>query len=90
MTDDPIKKIFDSYTPELSPDADFMAALRRRLDTVEELRAELAAERRRSRRALVWATLAGMVAGAVLMACCPPLPLSAPSPLRTPPRPGGC
>jgi len=71
--DDRLRQIFDDYRPELGPDADFMARIGRSLDTVESLRTALADARRRNRRALVWATLAGMVAGALLTAAVPGL-----------------
>ncbi len=73
ITDDPLRNLFDGFEPDLGPDEPFMAALRRRLDLVESLRAEVEAGRRRSRRSMVWATLAGMVVGALLVTLFPGL-----------------
>jgi len=65
MQDDDIKKLFDSFSPGLSSDFDFMKRLERNLDAIEIIKSSNAAFNRRQRRAAFIAAVAGFVAGVV-------------------------
>lgn len=66
MEDNQIKDLFSNFDPELSSGPLFISRLRHRLDAVELVRERIAAERRRSRRAILIAAISGIVAGMLM------------------------
>ncbi len=71
MEDDKIKDIFKDFNPELSPDNQFLQRLERNIEIAEEIKRQNAAFHKNSRRAVVYAALAGFVTGALLMLLLP-------------------
>ena len=69
----PLNDIFDNYRPRLSPSADFMEGLNRRLDAVRLIKEHNAAHRRRCHRAVVIAAIAGIATGIIISAFLPGL-----------------
>ncbi len=63
MEDNDIKSLFAGFKPDMGPDFDFMARLEQRLDSVEFVKQQTAQVKARCRRAVVFAALAGFVAG---------------------------
>lgn len=57
--------MFRDFDPELSPGTTFMARLSRSLDALELVKRQQLAERRRNRRAVAIAAVAGFAAGVV-------------------------
>ncbi len=66
MEEDKLKDIFKDFNPDLSSDSDFMSRLERSMEAVEIVKRQNAETHRRSKRAVVWAALAGFVAGVVM------------------------
>ncbi len=66
MDDKNLKDLFSGFDPEISSDNLFMSRLQRSLDSVEIVKQHTEAVARRQRRAVVWATFAGFVAGVVM------------------------
>lgn len=66
--DDKLREIFADYKPDLGDSAAFMDSLQRQLEAVEYLRQMQKAEARHCRRVTLAALLAGIVAGAAMMA----------------------
>lgn len=58
-----IRDLFAAFNPPLSSDSRFMDSLGRKLETLDSVRAETALQKRRSRRALAIAAMAGFIAG---------------------------
>ncbi len=71
MENDKLKELFAGFKPEISDSADFMARFNRNLQLAETARKKIEAERRRSRRAVVIAAMAGFAGGAVSALCFP-------------------
>ena len=71
--DDELKILFDNFEPLISSDERFMLNLQQRLDTIDLLHREIAAARRRNRRAVGLAALAGFVAGVLTCLLLPSL-----------------
>lgn len=71
IEDKGIGTLFADYRPDLTSDFVFMQRLERNLDAVEIVRERNEATRRRGRRALVAAALAGFVVGALLTLAVP-------------------
>ncbi len=71
--DDELKALFSNFNPHISSDKRFMTRLQSRLDTIDRLNHEIAAMRRRNRRAVVLAALAGFVAGVLTCLLLPSL-----------------
>lgn len=70
--DNLIKEQFSDFEPELSmSDSDFIASIRRNMRVIATLRSDVRRTRRRCRRALALAALAGMICG-VLFSCISP------------------
>ncbi len=67
MEDDKIRDLFSAFDPGLSSDIRFMDKLQRNIEAVDEVRRQVATNRRRNRIALAAAVLSGFVAGVVLM-----------------------
>lgn len=65
MEEDKLTLLFRDFDPELSPDAPFIDRLGRSLDAVELVKRQQLAERRRNKRAVLVAAVAGFVAGVV-------------------------
>jgi len=65
MNDKSLEKIFSDYQPSLNSDADFMAALETRLDTVEFIRKYQEAQVNRYRKAMIATCAVGFVLGVV-------------------------
>ena len=63
MDDEKVKSLFAGFNPELSDSDAFMARVTRGLDAVEIVRERYAEVQRRQRRALVAATLIGVLVG---------------------------
>ena len=63
MEEDKLKDIFNKFEPELSPDYLFMNRLRGSLESVEMIKERHQAMKRKSRRAVVIATIAGFIVG---------------------------
>lgn len=63
MEDNDIKSLFAGYKPDMGSDFDFMDRLEQRLDSVEFVKQQTAQVKARCRRAVVFAALAGFVAG---------------------------
>ena len=73
MDDDKLKDIFAGFNPEISDSADFMAGLNRHLELAELARQRLEAARRRSKRAVIIAAIAGFGGGVMSALCYPAL-----------------
>lgn len=71
--DDELKALFSNFNPHISFDKRFMTRLQRRLDTIDRLNHEMVTMRRRNRRAVVLAALAGFVAGVLTCMLLPSL-----------------
>lgn len=71
MEEDKLKSLFDSYSPNLSPDGQFLSRLQHNLEAVEFVRQRQAALRRRHRVALAAAVAAGFVVGVVFASFLP-------------------
>lgn len=71
--DDELKALFSNFNPHISSDKRFMTRLQRRLDTIDRLNHEMVTMRRRNRRAVVLAALAGFVAGVLTCMLLPSL-----------------
>lgn len=65
MEDDKLKELFDNYNPELSSGMRFMERVERNLDSVESLMTRNAAMRKRYRKAVFAAAIAGFVVGMI-------------------------
>ncbi|MDE7463344.1 MAG: hypothetical protein K2M88_09315 [Muribaculaceae bacterium] len=63
MEEDKLKDIFNKFEPELSPDYLFMNRLRGSLESVEMIKERHQAMKRKSRRAVVIAAIAGFIVG---------------------------
>ncbi len=66
MDDEKIKDIFRDFKPELSSDFQFMSRLEQNLNAVEIARQQNSDLRRQCRRAVVLASICGIVAGLIL------------------------
>ncbi|MDE6223303.1 MAG: hypothetical protein K2M49_06380 [Muribaculaceae bacterium] len=73
MDDDKLKDIFAGFNPEISDSADFMASLNRHLELAELARQRIEAARRRSKRAVIIAAIAGFGGGVMSALCYPAL-----------------
>ena len=73
MNDDKLKDIFAGFNPEISDSADFMSRLNRTLELAEIARQRIEAARRRSKRAVVIAAIAGFGGGVMSTLCYPTL-----------------
>ena len=73
MEDDKLTELFADFKPEISDSADFMARFSRNLELAEIARKQIEASRRRSRRAVVIAALAGFAGGVMSTICYPAL-----------------
>ncbi len=71
MEQDDIKKIFDDFAPELDSDENFMAIFQRNINAAELIRRHSILMRRRNKRALVIASLAGFVIGVLFSLALP-------------------
>lgn len=71
--DDELKALFSNFNPLMSSDKRFITRLQRRLDTIDRLNHEMVTMRRRNRRAVILATLAGFVAGVLTCLLLPSL-----------------
>ena len=71
MEQDDIKKIFDDFAPELDSDENFMAIFQRNINAAELIRRHSILMRRRNKRALVFASLAGFVIGVLFSLALP-------------------
>ena len=63
MEDDKLKKLFAGFDPEMASDACFMSGLRKSMEAVEIVRQHSMAMRRKNRKAVVIAAVAGFVSG---------------------------
>lgn len=63
-----LEDIFNAYHPDMGDGTEFMAALQRRLEAAEYLRAMREAERRHCHRMVLAALLAGLALGGMLVA----------------------
>lgn len=63
VQDNELKALFSNFDPTLSSHKRFIINLHRRLETIELLHREMASIRRKNRRAVVMAAIAGFVAG---------------------------
>ena len=63
MEDDKIKDLFAGFEPKIGSDSRFMDRLQARLDAVEEVKKQFAAERARNRKSLIVAIVVGFLAG---------------------------
>lgn len=61
--DEKIRELFAGFEPETTSDAQFLDRLNRALDSVEMIRERTARQRRRNRRAVAIAALAGFASG---------------------------
>lgn len=66
MDDKKLTELFSGFDPEISSDNLFMSRLQRSLDSVEIVKQHTEAVQRRQRRAMVWAAIAGFVAGVIM------------------------
>lgn len=73
MNDDKLKDIFAGFNPEISDSANFMSRLSRNLELAEIARQRIEATRRRSKRAVVIAAIAGFCGGVMSTLCYPAL-----------------
>lgn len=73
MENDKFKELFADFKPEISDSADFMARFNSNLRLAEEVRRQIQTSRRKSRRAVIIAALAGFAGGAVSTICYPAL-----------------
>lgn len=69
--DDKIRQLFADFNPHLTSDSAFIDRLNKAMDSVEMIRQRSAEQRRRNRRAVVIAAVAGFAAGAVTSAVMP-------------------
>lgn len=65
MNDDKLKELFDNYSPKLSPGTQFMDRMKRNMDAVEFIQARNEAVRKRYRKAIAAAAIAGFIVGVV-------------------------
>ena len=73
MEDDKIISLFKDFNPRMTSDAAFMRQLEDRLRSVEIVKKEIEAGRRRCRRAVVASATVGLVAGILLGLALPTL-----------------
>lgn len=66
MEDNDIKKLFNTFDPELPSDFDLMSKLQHRLELMEMIKHEQMAMQRRNRMAVLIAAMAGFIMGVVL------------------------
>lgn len=66
MDDKKLTELFSGFDPEISSDNLFMSRMQRSLDSVEIVKQHTEAVQRRQRRAMVWAAIAGFVAGVIM------------------------
>lgn len=66
MDNDNLKELFGNFNPGLSSGNDFMARLQQRMDTIDMVRQYNTELRRRNRKAVMIAALAGFIMGVVL------------------------
>ena len=71
MNDDKLKDIFAGFNPEISDSADFMARLNRNLELAEIARQRIEVARRRNKRAVIIAAIAGFCGGVMSTLCYP-------------------
>lgn len=71
MEDANIRESFAAFNPELTSDLAFMNRLKRNMEAVELVRQHAAAARRRNRRAVAIAAVAGLVMGTMMGLCLP-------------------
>lgn len=63
MNDDKLKELFDNYSPKLSSGTQFMSRMKRNMETIEFIKAQNVAVRRRYRKAIAAAAIAGFFVG---------------------------
>ena len=63
--EDNLKKLFDGFTPTVTPDSDFMARLQKNMEALEAVKAHVSKMQRRNRIAVVTAAFAGFAMGVV-------------------------
>lgn len=66
LNDDKLRDLFNTFQPELSDDANFMARLEQSLETVEIIRRHNKMVKTYNCRALTWSALTGVAVGVVL------------------------
>lgn len=76
MEDKDLKDLFDSYSPDISPDLPFMTRLERSMDSVEMIRERQMHARKTQRRAMAIAVAVGFLTGIIMafilpLACAP-------------------
>lgn len=69
--DDKIRELFSRFDPELPSESLFMSRLKRNMEAVELVKRQTAAVRRRSRKAVIAAAIAGFVVGVIFAALMP-------------------
>ncbi len=74
--DDPLKKLFDVFDPQLDDTTRFMSRLEARLDSVEIIRSKTAASRRLYIIAAVIAAFVGFVSGVIITLLLPHIGLN--------------
>ncbi len=74
--DDPLKKLFDGFDPQLDDTTRFMSRLEARLDSVEIIRSKTAASRRLYIIAAVIAAFVGFVSGVIITLLLPHIGLN--------------
>lgn len=63
---DDLRELFEGYSPELSSDSLFMAALDKRLGNVELVKSRIETMHKQNRRAVIFAGIAGVLCGIIL------------------------
>lgn len=71
MEDANIRESFAAFNPKLTSDLAFMNRLKSNMEAVELVRQHAAAARRRNRRAVAIAAIAGLVMGTMMGLCLP-------------------
>lgn len=71
MQDNELKDLFHNFEPKLPPDRDFMDRLQQKLDAVEFIRQHNAVLKRRQKKAVILAALAGFLVGCAFSLCLP-------------------
>lgn len=61
--DKDLQSLLSSFAPAQSPELDFLARLQARMDIIDLVREQIALERRRNRRAILVASLCGVLVG---------------------------
>lgn len=71
MEDEKMRQLFADFKPALTPDAAFMNRVDASLRAVEAIRRQVAADKKRSRRAVAFAAVGGFAAGCLFSPAIP-------------------